>query len=108
MAEPRLKKRLLCMKVAHYRQPDHASCAAKLHAKNGIEGYSIVFTPKSFRDSTSELNTMRRKPGPFIRGEGAEISICWVETYVRDVKLVNLDDAGKYTFPAFKHMNRAP
>jgi hypothetical protein len=22
MAEPRLKKRLLCMKVAHYRQPD--------------------------------------------------------------------------------------
>lgn len=57
MAEPIQKKRLLRMTVAHYRQPNvseedfyqwvteqHASRAAKLHAKNGIEGFSIVST----------------------------------------------------------------
>ncbi|KAL4756943.1 EthD domain-containing protein [Aspergillus foveolatus] len=157
MAELLQKKRLLCMKVAHYRQPDvneedfyrwvteqHAARAAKLHAKNGIEEFPIVFTPKSFRDFTSELNTMRGSPwrirdfdaqvefffrdmetfykgaadadfqalqaeeGPFIGGEGAEISIGWVETYVRDEKVVNLDDSGKPTFPSFKNMSRAP
>jgi hypothetical protein len=55
MAEPLQKKRLLRMTVAHYRQPNvseedfyqwvteqHAARAAKLHAKNGIEGFSIV------------------------------------------------------------------
>ncbi|KAL4745670.1 hypothetical protein BDW72DRAFT_198431 [Aspergillus terricola var. indicus] len=157
MAEPLQKKRLLSMKVAHYRQPNvseedfyqwvteqHAARAAKLHAKNGIEGFSIVFTPKSFRDFTSELNNMRgnrwrirdydaqvefffrdmetfykgaadagfqalqAEEGPFIRAEGAEISIGWVETYVRDGKVVNLDDTGKPTFPPFKDMSRAP
>ena len=48
-------KRLLRMTVAHYRQPgvseedfyrwvteQHAVRAAKLHARNGIEGFSIV------------------------------------------------------------------
>ncbi|KAL3429104.1 hypothetical protein BDV09DRAFT_200927 [Aspergillus tetrazonus] len=109
-----------------------------------IETLGNVFIPKSFRDFTSELNTMRGNPwrmrdfdaqvefffrdmetfykgaadadfqalpaeeGPFIRGEGAEISIGWVETYVRDGKVVNLDDAGKPTFPSFKDMSRAP
>lgn len=55
MAEPIQKRRLLRMTVAHYRQPNvseedfyqwvteqHAARAAKLHAKNGIEGFSIV------------------------------------------------------------------
>lgn len=55
MAETLQKKRLLRMTVAHYRQPNvseeefyqwvteqHASRAAKLHAKNGIEGFCIV------------------------------------------------------------------
>lgn len=55
MAEPIQKKRLLRMTVAHCRQPNvseevfhrwvteqHAARAAKLHAKNGIEGFSIV------------------------------------------------------------------
>lgn len=49
------KRRLLRMTVAHYRQPHvseeefhrwvterHAVPAARLHAKNGIEGFSIV------------------------------------------------------------------
>lgn len=53
--EPIQKRRLLRMTVAHYRQPNvseedfhhwvtekHATQAAKLHAKNGIEGFSIV------------------------------------------------------------------
>lgn len=55
MAETLQKKRLLRMTVAHYRQPNvseeefyqwvteqHAARAAKLHAKNGIEGFRIV------------------------------------------------------------------
>lgn len=55
MAEPIQKRRILRMTIAHYRQPDvseedfhrwvteqHAARAAKLHAKNGIEGFSIV------------------------------------------------------------------
>lgn len=53
--EPIQKRRLLRMTVAHYRQShvseedfhrwvteQHAVRAAKLHAKNGIEGFSIV------------------------------------------------------------------
>lgn len=52
---PSQGKRLLRMTVAHYRQPhvseedfhrwvteQHATRAAKLHAKNGIEGFSMV------------------------------------------------------------------
>jgi hypothetical protein len=62
MAEPLQKKRLLRMTVAHYRQSNvseenfyqwvteqHAARAAKLHAKNGIEGFSIVSTRSSRR-----------------------------------------------------------
>ncbi|KAL4864303.1 hypothetical protein BDV12DRAFT_15500 [Aspergillus spectabilis] len=157
MAEPLQKKRLLRMTVAHFRQPNvseedfyqwvteqHATRAAKLHAKNGIEGFSIFFAPKSFRDFTSKLNNMRGNPwrvrdfdaqveflfrdmetfykgaadadfqalqaeeGPFISGEGAEISIGWIETYVKDGEVVNIDEAGNPTFPAFEDMSKAP
>lgn len=57
MAERIQKRRLLRMTVAHHRQQhvseedfhrwvteQHAARAAKLHAKNGIEGFSIVST----------------------------------------------------------------
>ncbi|KAI6080802.1 hypothetical protein F4821DRAFT_48033 [Hypoxylon rubiginosum] len=157
MAEPIQKKRLLRMTVAHYRQPtvseedfyrwvteQHAPRAAKLHAKNGIEGFSIFFAPKSFREFTSGLNKSRGNPwrvrnfdaqveflfrdmetfyegaadadfqalqaeeGPFISSEGAEISIGWVETYVSDGKVVNLDEAGNPTYPGFADMHQAP
>ncbi|KAJ5400906.1 hypothetical protein N7465_011395 [Penicillium sp. CMV-2018d] len=157
MAEPIQKRRLLRMTVAHYRQPNvseedfyqwvteqHAARAAKLHAKNGIEGFSIFFAPKSFRDFTAELNQMRGGPwrvrdfdaqveflfrdmetfykgaadadfqalqkeeAPFISGEGAEISIGWVETYVSEGKVINLDETGKPTFPAFNEMSKRP
>jgi len=53
--EPIQKRRLLRMTVSHYRQPNvseeefhrwvtenHAVAAAKVHAKNGIEGFSVV------------------------------------------------------------------
>ncbi|EFY96239.1 EthD domain protein [Metarhizium robertsii] len=73
--EPIQKRRLLRMTVAHYRQPNvseedfhhwvtekHATQAAKLHAKNGIEGFSIYFAPKSFRNATAELNAKRGSP----------------------------------------------
>lgn len=62
MAEPIQKRRLLRMTVAHYRQPNvseedfyqwvteqHASRAAKLHAKNGIEGFAIVSTEPTWK-----------------------------------------------------------
>ncbi|KAL8721660.1 MAG: hypothetical protein Q9225_001709 [Loekoesia sp. 1 TL-2023] len=74
-AEPIQKRRLLRMTVAHYRQPhvseedfhrwvteQHAARGAKLHAKNGIEGYSIYFAPKSFRGMTAQLNAKRGNP----------------------------------------------
>ncbi|KAF4271879.1 hypothetical protein KXV68_004861 [Aspergillus fumigatus] len=157
MTETLQKKRLLRMTVAHYRQPNvseeefyqwvteqHAARAAKLHAKNGIEGFCIYFTPQSFRDFTSELNNARGNPwrvrdfdaqvefffrdmetfykgaadadfqalqaeeGPFVSGERAEISLGWVETYVREGQVVNLDEAGKPTFLPFKDMSQAP
>ncbi|RDL31038.1 Uncharacterized protein BP5553_09827 [Venustampulla echinocandica] len=157
MAEPIQKKRLLRMTVAHYRQPNvteedfhrwvteqHAARAAKLHAKNGIEGFSMFFAPKSFRSFTSELNKMRGSPWvvrdydaqveflfrdmetfykgaadadfqalqaeeePFVNGTGAEISIGWIETYVVDGNVVNLDQAGKPTYPEFKEVSVAP
>ncbi|KAL4812556.1 hypothetical protein BDW67DRAFT_188532 [Aspergillus spinulosporus] len=159
MAEPLQKKRLLCMKVAHYRQPNiseedfyrwvteqHAARAAKLYAKNGIEEFSISNFPRfslpsrfatlppnsrgnpwRIKDFDAEVEfffgdmktfykgaadadfqALQAEEGPFIGGEGAEISIGWVETYVSDGKVVNLVDAGKPTFPAFKDMSRAP
>ncbi|KAJ0414057.1 hypothetical protein BJY00DRAFT_321339 [Aspergillus carlsbadensis] len=151
MADTIQKKRLLRMTVAHYRQPSvseerfyqwvteqHAPRAARLHAKNGIEGFSIFFAPKSFREFTSNLSESRGSPwrvrdfdaqveflfrdmetfyrgaadvdfqalqaeeGPFISGEGAEISLGWVETYVKEGKVINLDDAAIPTFPALR------
>ncbi|KAI4235749.1 MAG: hypothetical protein LQ349_002952 [Xanthoria aureola] len=72
---PIQEKRLLRMTVAHYRQPhvseedfhrwvteQHATRAAKLHAKNGIEGFSMYFAPQSFREMTTKLNTQRGNP----------------------------------------------
>ncbi|KAL8999560.1 MAG: hypothetical protein Q9169_001649 [Polycauliona sp. 2 TL-2023] len=86
------KKRLLRMTVAHYRQPhvseedfhrwvteQHVARAARLHAKNGIEGFSInvmiilsatfaegcssqYFAPASFREMTAKLNSQRGNP----------------------------------------------
>ncbi|KAL8909686.1 MAG: hypothetical protein Q9171_004931 [Xanthocarpia ochracea] len=35
---------------------------SKLHAKNGIEGFSIYFAPKSFREMTTKLNDQRSNP----------------------------------------------
>ncbi|KAL8780317.1 MAG: hypothetical protein Q9213_006515 [Squamulea squamosa] len=74
-SEPVQKRRLLRMTVAHYRQPHvseedfycwvterHAARAAELHAKNGIEGFSMYFAPKSFREMTAKLNTQRGNP----------------------------------------------
>ncbi|KAK1991382.1 hypothetical protein LX36DRAFT_590616 [Colletotrichum falcatum] len=62
-AVPIQKRRLLRMTVGHYRNPDvneddfhrwvteeHAVRAARLHARNGIEGFSVVFSPQSFRE----------------------------------------------------------
>jgi hypothetical protein len=58
-AELLSKKRLLRMTVAHYKQPHvsdedfhrwvtqkHAVPVARLHAKNGIEGFNIVCIPR--------------------------------------------------------------
>lgn len=102
------------------------------------------FAPKSFRDFTSELNSMRGNPwqvrdfdaqveflfrdmetfykgaadadfqalqaeeGPFISAKGAEISIGWIETYVSNGRVVNLDEAGKPVFPPYEAMRKAP
>ncbi|ORY71789.1 uncharacterized protein BCR38DRAFT_331970 [Pseudomassariella vexata] len=92
-AEPIQKKRLLRMTVAHYRQPhvseedfhrwvteQHAVRAAKLHAKNGIEGFSIYFAPKPFRDMTAELNAKRGRPW-VVRDYDAQ-----VEFFFRDME----------------------
>ncbi|KAI0002320.1 hypothetical protein F4779DRAFT_133977 [Xylariaceae sp. FL0662B] len=67
--EPIQKRRLLRMTLAHYRSEncseeefhsfatgEHAAQAAKIHAKNGVEGYAMYWSPKTFRDAASKLN----------------------------------------------------
>jgi hypothetical protein len=56
----------------------------------------------------ADFQALQAEEGPFISGEGAEISLGWVETYVSDGQVVNLDEAGKPTFLAFKDMSQAP
>lgn len=56
----------------------------------------------------ADFQALQAEEGPFISGEGAEISIGWIETYVSDGKVVNFDEAGKPTFPAFTEMSKAP
>ncbi|KAI7773685.1 hypothetical protein LA080_010070 [Diaporthe eres] len=73
--DPIQEKRLLRLTIAHYRQQDvderdfhrwvtegHAALSAKLHARNGVEGFSVFFNPKSFRDFTAQLNMQRGSP----------------------------------------------
>ncbi|KAH8731284.1 hypothetical protein GQ44DRAFT_756020 [Phaeosphaeriaceae sp. PMI808] len=90
-------KRLLRMTVAHYKQPNiseeefhewvvqrHAIPAAKLHVKNGIEAFNIIFAPKSFRDMTAKLNALRETHGQrpwIIRQHDAQ-----VEFFFRDME----------------------
>ncbi|GFF79304.1 hypothetical protein CNMCM6936_001915 [Aspergillus lentulus] len=63
------------MTAAQYRQPNvseeefyhwateqHAARAAKLHAKDGMEGFSIFFHPRPFRDFTPKLDNARGNP----------------------------------------------
>ncbi|KAK2601841.1 hypothetical protein QQS21_004624 [Conoideocrella luteorostrata] len=63
------KKRLLRLSIAHYRNEncteeemhrwcgeEHAVHAAKIHAKYGVEGYLIHWTPSSFRNTAKTLN----------------------------------------------------
>jgi hypothetical protein len=56
----------------------------------------------------ADFQALQAEEGSFLSGGGAEISIGWVETYVSDGKVVNLDETGKPTFPAFKDMSKAP
>ncbi|XPS73968.1 hypothetical protein M3J09_006096 [Ascochyta lentis] len=160
-AEPPSRRSLLRMTVAHYKQPHvsdeefhrwvtqkHAVPAARLHAKNGIEGFNIVFTLKSFRDMTAKLNTLRESHGqrpwvirqhdaqvefffrdmetffkgaadpafqalqaeeePYISGIHAEVSIGWVETFVRDGQVINISDANESAYPPFEEVGVAP
>ncbi|PNY23689.1 Uncharacterized protein TCAP_06360 [Tolypocladium capitatum] len=63
------KKRLLRLTVAHYRtetcSPEemyrwgtevHAAHVARIHAKHGIEGYAVHWSPASFRGVAKALN----------------------------------------------------
>lgn len=45
---------------------------------------------------------------PFISGIHAEASIGWVETYVCDGKVVNINDANESTHPPFEDVGVAP
>lgn len=56
----------------------------------------------------ADFQALQAEEGPFISSEGAEISIGWVETYVSDGKVVNLDEAGNPTYPGFADMHQAP
>ncbi len=56
----------------------------------------------------ADFQALQAQEEPYVSARGAEISIGWVETYVVDGKVVNLDDAGKPTFPPFAEMSKAP
>ncbi|KAK1979517.1 hypothetical protein LZ30DRAFT_596736 [Colletotrichum cereale] len=74
-AVPIQKRRLLRMTVGHYRNPEvneedfhrwvteeHAARAAKLHAKNGVEGFSVVLSPQSFREVATHFVSKSGSP----------------------------------------------
>ncbi|KAI1844904.1 hypothetical protein JX266_008920 [Neoarthrinium moseri] len=63
------KKRLLRLTIAHYRNEncsekdmyewgtkEHAVHAAAVHARHGIEGYAVHWSPSSFRTAAKTLN----------------------------------------------------
>ncbi|KAI0184182.1 hypothetical protein EV127DRAFT_243593 [Xylaria flabelliformis] len=63
------KHRLLRMTLAHYRNEncteedfhefatvEHAAQAAKIHARVGMEGYAMYWSPRSFRNAAADLN----------------------------------------------------
>jgi hypothetical protein len=56
----------------------------------------------------ADFQALQAEEAPFVSGEGAEISLGWVETYVSEGQVVNLDGAGKPTFLSFKEMSQAP
>lgn len=56
----------------------------------------------------ADFQALQAEEGPFVSGERAEISLGWVETYVREGQVVNVDEAGKPTFLPFKDMSQAP
>ncbi|KAK1966755.1 hypothetical protein LY78DRAFT_669509 [Colletotrichum sublineola] len=74
-AVPIQARRLLRMTVGHYRNPEvteedfhrwvteeHAARAAKIHARNGIEGFSVVFFPQSFREVAADFVSKSGSP----------------------------------------------
>ncbi|KAK0725834.1 hypothetical protein B0H67DRAFT_482169 [Lasiosphaeris hirsuta] len=69
------KKRLIRLTLAHYRNEncteeefyrfvteEHAPHAAKIHARHGLDGYSLHWAPTSFRATAKAINAGRGDP----------------------------------------------
>ncbi|KAF4170659.1 hypothetical protein CNMCM8694_004502 [Aspergillus lentulus] len=90
----------------HWATEQHAARAAKLHAKDGMQGFSIFL----FRDMEAlyketvqaDLQALQAKRHLLSAARGQKSS------QSETVKVDNLDEAGKPTFLPFKEMSQAP
>lgn len=55
-----------------------------------------------------DFQALQAEEEAYISDAKAEISIGWIETYVRDGKIVNINEAGVSTYPEFDEVSAAP
>ena len=55
-----------------------------------------------------DFQALQAEEAPFVSGIHAEVSIGWVQTYVKDGKIVNVCDDGKADYPGFKELSVSP
>ena len=55
-----------------------------------------------------EFKKLQAKEGPYVSKIHVVASIGWLETYVQDGKVVNVDEKSKPMFPGFKELSVAP
>ncbi|KAL1616302.1 hypothetical protein SLS56_011466 [Neofusicoccum ribis] len=114
-----------------FMSTDHAVKCAKIHEKYGILKYQLAPLANSlklpwptdehdviieyyFKDVSSLLNisadedfkALHVECEPFIRMDTTIITLTWIEVYLEDGKIVNIDSEGKSLQPSFAEQSR--
>jgi len=58
--------------------------------------------------SDPDFQKLQAEEGPYVSKIHVVTSIGWLETYVKDGEVVNIDKEGKPTFPGWKEVSVAP
>lgn len=58
--------------------------------------------------SDPDFQALQAEEEPYVSGIHSEISIGWIETYVKDGKVVNIRGDDKSEYPAFRELSAAP